>query len=516
MNVGIVYFEDPSFKRILTERGVQVARRWRYLMERTFALYNADIDHRCTLDCFNDQQAGRLKHKIPVTEKDRIRERQRVAKEREGRGEGDTHHVHAIDRRLGLYGCPRSGQIHQCHLDPRYRKHTCTLVYTTDTGAVYCRFSDWEVMEAPLDAGYNRFTDDHMEFKTKLGGSTKIAENIKRAKTIQAERRERAVQEREDFTGRFNAHGMKATTKALRAMVLRSSSASDTELEHSPSPASPKRSRLASSDGAEYPGSSLDEFEPARKRPTPPPSPTLGVRFNQSSSSSSSSSAGNGVHLCDRYSVRPETYNRIKRAIREILFDPTARDDFDESGNKHTIPRSIAHICEGNDEVTKHFDFYVKRVALLYAIVREEQIRAHPNQPAAPIPPSRRSRKPRGRRSRPTNGGERCHKSGLKIEPKKFTTAAIYLLGMGVAAGAESILAPDAKISAATPIGCDLVWYGVESSKRRAYIRNNQSPDSKKSKYKYDSVINQRIQQFVASFERGTETLKRILDGSFS
>ena len=86
----------------------------------------------------------------------------------------------------------------------------------------------------------------------------------------------------------------------------------------------------------------------------------------------------------------------------------------------------------------------------------------------------------------------------------------------GIAIGDTSVLAQDANIHHAMPREVDIVWYGMTSDRRRAYLKVKRMPAPHQIKYKYDRAINQRLQRALNKFDRGPELLSRLLSGDMS
>ena len=458
---ALVYYEDPSFKSIVTEQGMNAARKWRYGLERRFGMYNADLAHTCTRRCF-DSELG----------------------------------VEVIDQKLGIHGCVRSGRIHQCALEMLHKKvatgrrtDTCTIHMQGNDGAVLCRFSGWVVDVA--DALYNPYTDDHIEFNQPFRTSTRVADTIRSARTIHDERARLQAKKEDSERGAFSSPNMKSTTRALRNMLLRSSSSSA------------KRPRETSS-GSSDDDDGRDDQSPPRKRPTTPPvPPPTAVKFTLGSAS------GRSRHIADIYYAKIDVYNHISRVIKEILFDGSVRSDFEDAcAGNHDIPWQLG--SEDGKASSVSIEFYSNRIALLYALFIAEEERSA-SAAAAQIQTAAQRRG--GRRPKRNT---RALKGTGKVEIKKFAVATLYMLCGGIAIGDTSVLAQDANIHHAMPREVDIVWYGMTSERRRAYLKVKRMPAPHQIKYKYDRAINQRLQRALNKFDRGPELLSRLLSGDMS
>ena len=235
MAYQLVLYEDDSFQQLHSEEERAIACRWRYFLEETTGLYNADIHHVCNHTCFAPFKSASSPDN----------------NEEEGKS---LRYVHTINRRHLLFGCPRSGRIHKCPLDKNLRDKHCKIVYATDIDAIHCRFSDMEIHPSP--PLYNPYTEEHFTFNEPIKSSKRIQESMRRAEVIFEQRHKQAEETKDKVRGRFDHASMKTTTRTLRNLALRSSAPT-------PIPSS-KRTREEHTD--------MHDLERERKCATPPPS----------------------------------------------------------------------------------------------------------------------------------------------------------------------------------------------------------------------------------------------------
>ena len=197
-----------------------------------------------------------------------------------------------------------------------------------------------------------------------------------------------------------------------------------------------------------------------------------------------------------------ETYNRIKRVVNEILFDPLVYNDFELVGPAdHGIPKSLGSADKEHE--SKRL-FYVNRFALLYAILLQEQkqmnaLDARPTP--STVPPSRSARR---RKKKP---------SGImRLDPKKVTVVLMYMLTNGLNIGEQNVMSSDQFLKSTMPIEDNLVWYGIDSQFRQAYLKVGTMPAKARIKYSYDRALAQYIQKLFNGFSGGPYLLTRIMN----
>jgi len=484
----LIYYEDRTFLDI--PEGPMRARvfRWRYYLEQTFGLYNVNERHVCNGNCF-----------IPIRAENSTSIHSPLSRsapsilQSGSLPESDEKHkyVDTIDQFERIYGCPRSGLIHQCAPTANGRRETCRLLYESETGFSHCRFSNLEVER--VSDPYNPYVDDNFSFEEMPTVSKRPERTLRRAREIFDERKRREAERKEVERGRFNNNAMKNTTRALRDMVLRSPTPSPT--------ASPKRSREESDEEG--------ESDRERKCPTPPPMSLFLSSGSSSSSGSISPSPRNKpssriIQLADVYTITVENYNRIKRVVEELLFDPLVRDNFDSvpGHSNHSIPMPIA---VKNKESEALIAMYTKRLAFLYVLLCHEQERTLGNAAAAATRTAKTPTLSRRRRGKKRAG------SPMRLKAGQTALVLLYILSEGLNMNSKNVMVADERLRRAMPVQTDLVWYGIESEYRIGYLRLGTNPASSRVRHKYDRTLAQHIHRLFASGTLDPYITRRIL-----
>jgi hypothetical protein len=207
MHSPLVYQEDYTFA-CLTEEDVRAkVRAWKALQERRHGIYNVDLGHHCSAECFDALYLGEMETHQPATisggrPKRRSTKRRRIEApaggasedvvpgcdeeekghdkrdepEEEGEEEEAIHDakptlkrsrwprvtIEVIDQTLALYGCPRSLRVHCCSLDIDVRQRECPVLSEDSDGNTICRFSGRLLWQAY--AVYNPYEDSTVSF----------------------------------------------------------------------------------------------------------------------------------------------------------------------------------------------------------------------------------------------------------------------------------------------------------------------------------------------------------------
>jgi hypothetical protein len=228
---AILYFEDPTYVGLPDEETKAKVRAWRFTLERRFGLYNADLWHVCTSKCFptiiiapDGPIASARRDEIP---QDRPRKRRRLKEEEDEEKEDDANGqllreleeptIEAIDLRLGLYGCPRSGRVHYCSSDVSVRQKLCRNRCEHPEEGVFCLFSG-RLIDDPDDI-YNIYEDDTAGFGSILHKQTKSTRD---ARDVAGEGRkyEREIVRRDEMD--FLRERAEKTESMMRARLFRS------------------------------------------------------------------------------------------------------------------------------------------------------------------------------------------------------------------------------------------------------------------------------------------------------
>lgn len=494
-----VFYEDPTFRSIHHPYDQARCRAWRYRMELSFGRYNAELGHRCSrTTCLMPDDLSNS-------------DDQDVA-------EG---YIHTIDSHRRLYGCPRSGSIHQCGFDQESRVLTCHynphfsqgnyLPCETESGAIICMFSGLQVQPDALVYEPRNDRQKHASTAPIVRGviakrseetreiTKRMDVNVKRAVVrVKAEvfSKKRTAQE--------SAAIVEETARELRRMKLRSRS--------------PKRSlkQMEDSDSSES-GSPNDSAPNSPKR--------------QRIKITHSINGAKWITIAGDYRILEADWVRIQNAIDYLLFDPAVRRDardFPHSPLRCSageFPKPLDNICAlppGHKislSALQLRNYYTARCALVYAVVKNAQFKDSRSKPRRQG--TRAARKKRKPRTKGQNGNRSID---LKNAHSVYVILRVLAKGIqhwdtlaNMAAGRlpdESVIVTevDERLEKALPSESQVRFYGLQK-KVRCDIFANSVPDNllqTMTAYRFDPQLFRAIQSGLDSCQHPSDHLANL------
>ncbi len=428
MNWPCYYEGGGGYETLRTKEGRVAARRWLAGLEQSRGLYNADETHVCAIVCLGS---------ATLTDSERAARRADL--------------VQTIDADRHIYGCPRSGRIHQCGVDAPARQQTCTLTETNEIASVHCLFSGQTLREPELL--YNPFTEQSIV----VAGSTAQWYRPKRARRSPGD--PSAAQARTPPA----VVDMRATTKKLGDMALRRK-------------ASPKRKREEED--------ALDVFNDS-------PPPQAKVRATVSHIT-----ASRRMDLNNGYSIGLEARGRIERTIDDVLFDPLVHANMGGDEKYRHVPPCLG---DKNDRANDTLRlFYGNRVSIIYAVALAYLVA--PTKPAR-----RRTNVRRGIGRKPVAPAPHT-----LLQAKRTTLAILDMLTVGL----PGVLPPDTRLKVSLPAHPDLMWYGLNATLRCSLLSSDMSPTSQHIRYASHRDTARRLKTSMNAFPHGPEALRRIIMGA--
>lgn len=507
---AIVYYEDATFQRIVHRYDRALCRAWRVKLEQLYGSYNADLTHRCSTACLMPSPSAFSNY---------------ISSNKSSDIDMSLEYIHTIDSRRRIYGCPRSGHIHQCAERSQERVLTCLfdpahpersyLPMESDTGGIICQYSGSEIHESglvyePRNESQEHICYDPIEQSVRQRRSNQVTEQTD--KMDDQTKQVVTIVMQEAMSGKYGDRESTAILDELRRGLLRMN------LEKGKRKFT-KRKRsngdlMSSDESSATDGSDTSSSSSRTVSPSGDPSCGSGGDLHpfKIQAVTRSLSASREVVLVDDQRLVSSDYKRIQTAVEEILFDPYVSTDWRRYSPVHTtpFPKALGNICGlGADKwplptTEKLRDFYTIRCALIFVIYRK---RAE----------ALRERKRKSVSKRPT--------SRQRYDFALITVAALRMLCTGISrcddlsdilgTHAINITEPDLRLSKAMPLPSQLPYYGLQSGLRRQIMPTVDDMDHHDSlkmilRYREDSKCSAAVQESVKLCEFSADYLRKI------
>lgn len=554
---AIIYFESPSYTQVHTAEGRRKTRLWKKGLEAKYGLYNSDLEHQCSETCFRPLHLAneevnkelwalsstfktrnmdpRMRRRmrpwnlgsdtVVTTEERRAQEfaeqeawtlsqEKRLALSPQMKNDDDDGvYVEEIDVKLGLYGCPRSANVHVCDLNYLIRQERCLLRVEERDGSIACRYSGRFIFSAmPLFNPYTETTISIYSNQEYEAMNAPTADEKKVQREANAQPPHDPLLSLQKTTLKRQDVGLaKSLTQRIERLTVRQEPAahsvvpslaiphdyqgspnkrltrSDMPIPKSDSSTTPLRTVKTANTSNVDPVAFLTKLSASQN---PPPS---------AAEVSGSTPAARKPPLTLPFGlvVKRDAMSKIKTVVTHVLADPDARAHVKGS----TEALDPANIPEHANYIT----LYCVRTAIIMALLNSENLRDRELSRTAP-------------------GRKRNQLAAVNTRNLTITVLYLYSRGYNILSG-QNFIQADPLLGKMLPVPRDLCWFGLEKEMLReigavSFKANTGASELLKNIQIYEmgmatselAKIQQVINTFIDPFAFGQKTLERMLN----
>jgi hypothetical protein len=554
----IIYCEDPTYTRVLTEEGRAKVRQWKFGLERRLGLYNARLRphpafknvpgysaamyHECDDSCFapivrqvdpyawmtSKRPSKKQQKRTVVTSLDMLdamaneeEEEEEDTKQRESSNTSTSTNdtfVEAIDRNMGLFGCPMSAQVHVCPPTPGERRMHCHVTMQDELGNTCCRYSSWLITMA--EGEHNPYTDDNVSLSPALEKEDKISRDMKAvsgegAATLHDVQRDeldvmREKNERQEVSNMNKNLANKAARRQAPqlpppALSLASLMANANNNPYVPNTTVVQQHQHHVVPSLEAPIATASPMKRRLSISSMPTTATTPVLSEAEKNSQLVKRRKTHVILDHDLAVPRDTFTKIKKTVIELLTDAEANRRFNSQAPTLNIL-----------DDAKYIDLCCRRAATIYALIKEEG--EHDKERAV------LHQQQQQYQQLPLTGAHalRTRRQGacVSVNVIDVTVSALYMYARGMTIqGGTNLIMADERLSKLLPPPKVLCWYGIDHAVRREMLKSGAAKMVKGiQKYTEQTPreamhkIQQAIQAAFDSTGRGPQLLRQILN----